>query len=132
YPAAVAASDVHGAETRVHIPAHSGSEAQNGPPDSILSMLTTRPACHPSLVSCLLSLRESLPPVPNAYEYPAAVAASDVHGAETRVHIPAHSGSEAQNGPPDLILSSEPKPLVQHRPPPPQSVWSLNGLSYPL
>ncbi|GKE88153.1 hypothetical protein Tco_1565628, partial [Tanacetum coccineum] len=50
------------------------------------------------------------------------VAVSDVHGAETRVHIPAHGGSEAQNGPPDLILSYEPKPLGKHMPPLPQSV----------
>nr|GFB59978.1 hypothetical protein [Tanacetum cinerariifolium] len=93
--------------------------------------LTTRPACHPSLISCLSSLEESLSSMPDAYEYYTAVVTSDVHGAETRVHIPTHSGSEAQNGPPDSILSSEPKPLVQHRPPPPQSVWSPDELSYP-
>nr|GFD50860.1 hypothetical protein [Tanacetum cinerariifolium] len=83
---------------------------------------TTRPACHPSLVSYLPSLEESLSSVPDVY------AVSDVHGAETRVHTPTHDGSEAQNRLPDLILSSEPKPLVQHRPPPPQSVWSPDGL----
>ncbi|GKD12182.1 hypothetical protein Tco_1196589, partial [Tanacetum coccineum] len=59
--------------------------------------LTTRPACHPSLVLCLSSLGESLPSVPYIY------AISDVHGAGTRVHIPAHGGSEAHNGPPDSI-----------------------------
>nr|GEW00910.1 putative ribonuclease H-like domain-containing protein [Tanacetum cinerariifolium] len=32
-------------------------------------------------------------------------------GAETRVHIPAHGRSKAQNGLPDSILSNEPKPL---------------------
>nr|GEX32252.1 hypothetical protein [Tanacetum cinerariifolium] len=32
-----------------------------------LVVLTTRPVCHPSLVSCLPSLEESLPSVPNAY-----------------------------------------------------------------
>ncbi|GKA20235.1 hypothetical protein Tco_0700224 [Tanacetum coccineum] len=51
YPATVVVSDVspppsppppiplflHGAETHVHIPTHGGSEAQKGPPDSILS-----------------------------------------------------------------------------------------------
>ncbi|GJV56487.1 hypothetical protein Tco_1457492 [Tanacetum coccineum] len=121
-------------------------------------VLTTRPACQPSLASCLSSLRESLPSVPDTYgqsleallsqpaasgseshvpgavseeEYPATVAVSDVHGAETRVHIPAHGGSEAQNGPPDSILSHEPKPLGKHKPPPPQSVWSLDELSCP-
>ncbi|GJT52837.1 hypothetical protein Tco_0978994, partial [Tanacetum coccineum] len=59
------------------------------------------------------------------------IAVSDVHGAETRVHIPAHGGSEAQNGQPDSIFSHEPKPLGKHRPPPPQSVWSPDELSYP-
>nr|GEY46139.1 hypothetical protein [Tanacetum cinerariifolium] len=50
-------------------------------------------------------------------------------GAETRVHTPAPGESEAQNRLPDSILSSEPKPLVQHRPHPSQSVWSPGGLS---
>ncbi|GJX25091.1 hypothetical protein Tco_0231387 [Tanacetum coccineum] len=82
-------------------------------------MLTTRPACHPSLASYLSSLRESLPSVPDAYGYSAAVAMFDVYGAETRVHIPAHGGSKAYNGPPYSILSHEPKPLGKHMPPPP-------------
>nr|GFB08358.1 reverse transcriptase domain-containing protein [Tanacetum cinerariifolium] len=59
------------------------------------------------------------------------VAVSGVSGAETRMHTPALGGSEAQNGLPGSILLSEPKPLMQHRPPPPQSVWSHDGLSYP-
>ncbi|GKB21244.1 hypothetical protein Tco_0855167 [Tanacetum coccineum] len=89
-----------------------------------LAVLTTRPACHSSLASCLSLHGESLLSVPDAYEYPAAVAVSNVHGAETRVHIPAHGRSEAQNGPPDSILSHELKSLGKHRspPPPPQSV----------
>nr|GFA92105.1 hypothetical protein [Tanacetum cinerariifolium] len=53
---------------------------------------------------------------------------SGVPGAKTHVYTPAPGGSEAQNGMPDSILSSEPKPLVQHRPPPLQSVWSPDGL----
>ncbi|GKC68609.1 hypothetical protein Tco_1101207, partial [Tanacetum coccineum] len=108
--------------------------------------LTTRPACQPSLASCLASLKESLPSVPDAYgqsleallsqpaifrseshvpgavfekEYPVTIAMSDEHGAETRVHIPAHGGFEAQNGLSDSILSHEPKPLRKHRPHPP-------------
>ncbi|GJR19765.1 hypothetical protein Tco_0968292 [Tanacetum coccineum] len=112
----------------------------------VLGVLITQPACHLSLASCLLSLGESLPSVPNAYvqslealssqsatsgsksrvlgagsesEYPVTIAVSDVHGAETRVHIPAHGGSEAQNGSPDSILSHKPKPLEKHKPPPP-------------
>ncbi|GKB39066.1 hypothetical protein Tco_0884008 [Tanacetum coccineum] len=79
-----------------------------------LAVLTTRPACHPSLVSCLSSLGESLPSMPYVY----AVAVSDVPGSGTRVHTPAHGGSEADNGLPDSILPNEPKPLGKHRPPP--------------
>nr|GEY74938.1 hypothetical protein [Tanacetum cinerariifolium]GEZ45295.1 hypothetical protein [Tanacetum cinerariifolium] len=105
-------------------------------------MLTTRPACHPSLVSCLSSLRESLPSVPDAYgqsleallsypdaseseshvpgvvseyEYPAAIAVSNVPGSRTRAHTPSYGGSEARNKLPDLILSNKPKPLGEHR-----------------
>ncbi|GJU35992.1 hypothetical protein Tco_1184346 [Tanacetum coccineum] len=57
---------------------------------------------------------------------------SDVHGAETRVHTHDHGGSKAHDGPPNSILSSEPKPLGKHRPPPPQSILSLRESSYPL
>ncbi|GJR34266.1 hypothetical protein Tco_1209950 [Tanacetum coccineum] len=95
-----------------------------------LSVLTTRPACHPSLVSCLLSLGESLPSVPYVYVYPVAVAVSDVPGSGTRVHTPAYDGFEAHNGLPDSTLPSEPKPLGKHRPPL-QSVLFLDELSYP-
>ncbi|GKF75350.1 hypothetical protein Tco_0224794, partial [Tanacetum coccineum] len=54
---------------------------------------------------------------------------SDVHEAKTRVHIPAHSGSEAHNGLPDSIISHEPKPLKKYRHPPIQSVLSPDELS---
>ncbi|GJX95935.1 hypothetical protein Tco_0351733 [Tanacetum coccineum] len=98
-----------------------------------LAVLTTRPACHPSLTSCLSSHGESLLSVPDAYgqsleALPSQPAAS---GSETRVHIPTYGGSEAHNGPPDSILSHKPKPLRKHRPPPLQSVLSPNELSYP-
>ncbi|GJT17064.1 hypothetical protein Tco_0875770 [Tanacetum coccineum] len=93
-----------------------------------LAVLTTRPACHPSLILCLSSLGESLPSVPYIY----AVAVSDVPGSGTRVHTPAHGGSEAHNEMPDSILPNEPKPLEKHRPPPLQSVLSPDELSYPL
>ncbi|GJR52124.1 hypothetical protein Tco_1402645 [Tanacetum coccineum] len=96
-----------------------------------LVVLTTRPACHPSLVSCLLSLEESLPSMPYVYEYPAAVAVSDVPRSGTRVQTPAHGGSEAHNELPDSILPNKPKPLGKHRPPPLQSVLSPDELSYP-
>ncbi|GKD01341.1 hypothetical protein Tco_1171615 [Tanacetum coccineum] len=78
-----------------------------------LAVLTTRPACHPSLALCLPSDEESLLSMPDAY------AVSDVHEAGTRMHILAHGGSEAHNGPLDSILSHKPKPLGKHRPPPP-------------
>ncbi|GKG54662.1 hypothetical protein Tco_0560317, partial [Tanacetum coccineum] len=53
-----------------------------------LDVLTTRSACHPSLASCLSSLRESLPSVPDAYgqsleALPSQPAAS---GSESYVH----------------------------------------------
>ncbi|GJT98999.1 hypothetical protein Tco_1094517 [Tanacetum coccineum] len=83
-----------------------------------LDVLTTRPACHSSLASCLLSLRESLSSVPDAYEYSIAVALPDVPGYGSRVHTHDHDRSEAPDGSPDSILSSEPKPLRKHRPPP--------------
>nr|GEV14671.1 hypothetical protein [Tanacetum cinerariifolium] len=69
--------------------------------------------------------------VPDAYEYSAAIAVSSVSGAETRVHTPAPGESRAQNGLPNSILSSEPKPLVHHMPHPPQSIWSPVVLSCP-
>ncbi|GJR94752.1 hypothetical protein Tco_0266926 [Tanacetum coccineum] len=96
-----------------------------------LAVLTTRPACPPSLVSCLSSLGESLPSMPYVYEYPAAVAVSDVPGSRTRVHTPAHGGSEAHNELPNSILPNELKPLKKHRPPSLQLVLSPDELSYP-
>ncbi|GJR64313.1 hypothetical protein Tco_0010378 [Tanacetum coccineum] len=84
-----------------------------------LTVLTTQPACHSSLASCLSSHGESLPSMPDAYKYPATIVVSDVHGVGTRVHIPSYGGSEAHNRPPDSILSHEPKPLRKHRPLPP-------------
>ncbi|GKF66483.1 hypothetical protein Tco_0193000, partial [Tanacetum coccineum] len=53
--------------------------------------------------------------MPDAY----AVAVPDVRGYESRVHTHDHDGPEVPDGSPDLILSSEPKPLGKHRPPPP-------------
>ncbi|GJU24302.1 hypothetical protein Tco_1162923 [Tanacetum coccineum] len=90
-----------------------------------LAMLTTQPACHPCLALYLSLLKESLPYVPDVY------AVSDGHGAKTRMHIPAHSGSEAHNGLPNLILPHEPKLLGKHTPPPSLSVLSPDELYYP-
>ncbi|GJR38104.1 hypothetical protein Tco_1213788 [Tanacetum coccineum] len=75
-------------------------------------VLATRPTCHSSLASCLSSLGESLPSVPGDY-------AVVVPGYGSRVHTHDHDRSEAPDGFPDSILSSEPKPLGKQRPPPP-------------
>ncbi|GJX46184.1 hypothetical protein Tco_0271374 [Tanacetum coccineum] len=98
-----------------------------------LAVLTTRPACHLSLVSYLSSLGESLPSIPYVYgqSLEALPSQSAASGSETRVHTPAHGGSEAHNEPPDLILPNKPKPLGKHRPPPLQSVLSPDELPYP-
>nr|GFC14036.1 hypothetical protein [Tanacetum cinerariifolium] len=72
-----------------------------------LAVLITQHACHPSLVSCLLSLGESLPSVLDAY----AIAVSGVPGAETRVHTPAPGESKAQNRLPGSILSKPISPV---------------------
>ncbi|GKF98188.1 hypothetical protein Tco_0296971 [Tanacetum coccineum] len=98
-----------------------------------LAVLTTWLACHPSLVSCLSSLGESLPPVPYVYgqSFEALPSQSAASGSETRVHTPAHGGSEAHNGLPDSILPTKPKPLGKHRPPSLQLVLSPDELSYP-
>ncbi|GKG25632.1 hypothetical protein Tco_0398778, partial [Tanacetum coccineum] len=86
-----------------------------------LIVLTTRPACRPSLASCLSSHGESLPSVPDTY----AVAVSDVPGYGSRVRTHDHGGSEAPDGSPDSILSSEPKPPL------PPSTLSPEESSYP-
>ncbi|GJT32349.1 hypothetical protein Tco_0922768 [Tanacetum coccineum] len=49
----------------------------------------------------------------------------------SRVHTHDHDRSEAPDQSPDSILSSEPKPLGKHRPPPPPSILSLGESSYP-
>ncbi|GKG42780.1 hypothetical protein Tco_0477078, partial [Tanacetum coccineum] len=71
---------------------------------------------------------ESLPSVPDTY----AVAVSGMLGDGSCVHTHDHGGSEAHDETPDLILSSEPKPLGKHRPPPPPSILSPRESSYPL
>ncbi|GKE87712.1 hypothetical protein Tco_1565187 [Tanacetum coccineum] len=123
-----------------------------------LAVLTTRPACRPSLALCLSSHGESLPSVPDAYgqsleallswpaasksesyvpdvvserEYPAVVAVSDVPGDGSRMHTHDHDGSKAPDGSPESILSSEPKPLGKHKPPHPSSILSPGESSYP-
>ncbi|GJY94641.1 hypothetical protein Tco_0511002 [Tanacetum coccineum] len=60
-----------------------------------------------------------------------SVAVPDVPGYKSRVHTHDHGGSDAPDGLPDSILSSEPKPLRKHRPPPPPSILSPGESSYP-
>ncbi|GJU49465.1 hypothetical protein Tco_1219020 [Tanacetum coccineum] len=60
-----------------------------------------------------------------------SVDVSGVPGDGSRVHTHDHDGSEAPNGSPNSILSSEPKPLGKHRPPLPPSILSLGESSYP-
>ncbi|GKD00876.1 hypothetical protein Tco_1171150 [Tanacetum coccineum] len=91
--------------------------------DQSLETLLSQPAASGS--------ESHVPGAVSKEEYHVTVAVSDEHGVETRVHIPAHSGSKAQNGLPDSIISYEPNPLGKHRPPPPQSAWSPDELSYP-
>ncbi|GKC34668.1 hypothetical protein Tco_1047052 [Tanacetum coccineum] len=59
------------------------------------------------------------------------VAVSDMPGDGSRVHTHDHGGSETPDGSPELILSSEPKPLRKHRPPLPLSILSPGESSYP-
>nr|GEZ12743.1 hypothetical protein [Tanacetum cinerariifolium] len=107
-------------------------------------VLTTRPACRPSLVSCLSSLGESLlyvtvidgqslrvlPSLSAASEsgshasaavsrsmYSATVDVSGVPEVGTPVHILARGGSEAHDVLSGLTLPIEPKPRRQHMPP---------------
>ncbi|GKF70966.1 hypothetical protein Tco_0207080, partial [Tanacetum coccineum] len=63
--------------------------------------------------------------------YHAAVAVSDVPGCGSRVHTHDYGGFEAPNGSLDSILSSEPKPLGKHKPPPAPSILALGESSYP-
>nr|GEV23516.1 hypothetical protein [Tanacetum cinerariifolium] len=121
-------------------------------------VLTTRPACRPSLVSCLSSLEESLLSVTIAHGqslrvlpslsatsesgshvtvavsglvYSATVVVPGVSEVGTPVHIPARGASEAHDVLSGLTLLIEPKPLGQHRPPPPRSILSPGELFYP-
>ncbi|GKG52392.1 hypothetical protein Tco_0547267, partial [Tanacetum coccineum] len=53
-----------------------------------LDVLTTRPAYHSSLVSCLSSLRESLPYVPDAYGQTLEALPSQHAASGNESHIP--------------------------------------------
>nr|GEU52293.1 hypothetical protein [Tanacetum cinerariifolium] len=113
---------------------------------AVCVVLTTQPACRPSLVSCLSLLGESLLSVTIAYGqslrvlpslsdasesgshvtaavsgsvYSATVAVPGVFEAGTPVHILAHGGSEAHDVLSGLTLPIKPKPRGQHRPPHP-------------
>ncbi|GKA76618.1 hypothetical protein Tco_0783079 [Tanacetum coccineum] len=71
--------------------------------------------------------QESLPSVLDVY----AVAVSSVPGDGSRMHTHDHDGSEAPDESPDSILSSKPKPLEKHRPPPSPSILFPGESSYP-
>nr|GFC57329.1 hypothetical protein [Tanacetum cinerariifolium] len=136
----------------------------NIPPAVLLSsavhiVLTTRPACRPSLASCLSSLGESLLSVTATHGqslgvlsslsiasesvshvtadvsgsvYSATVAMLGVSEVGTPVHILACEGFEAHDVLSGLTLSIDPKPLEQDRPPPLRSILSPGESSYPL
>ncbi|GJW51441.1 hypothetical protein Tco_0710566 [Tanacetum coccineum] len=67
-------------------------------PLATFAVLTTRTADHHLSLRMSIINGESSTSVLDAIRVPATVAVSDVHRAGTRVHIPAHSGSEAHNG----------------------------------
>ncbi|GJZ34853.1 hypothetical protein Tco_0580670 [Tanacetum coccineum] len=90
-------------------------------------VITTRPACRSSLAH-VSNDSESL------YHLcltSTCIAVSRVPGDGSCVHTHDHDGSEAPDESPDSILSSEPKPLGKHRPPPPPSILFPGELSYP-
>nr|GEY89921.1 hypothetical protein [Tanacetum cinerariifolium] len=120
-------------------------------------VLTTRPACRLSLVSCLSSPGEFLLSVTAAdgqslrvlpslsatsesgshattavsgSVYSATVAVPGVPEVGIPVHILAREGSKAHDVLSGLTLPIEPKPRRQHRPPPPRSILSPKGLFY--
>ncbi|GJT87254.1 hypothetical protein Tco_1068971 [Tanacetum coccineum] len=53
-----------------------------------LAVLTTRPVCHPSLVSCLSSLRESLPSVSYVYDWSLEALPSQSAASGSESHVP--------------------------------------------
>ncbi|GKF35292.1 hypothetical protein Tco_0108492, partial [Tanacetum coccineum] len=53
-----------------------------------LAVITTRHACHPSLISCLSSLRESLPSVPDAYGQCLKALPSQPAASGSESHVP--------------------------------------------
>ncbi|GKC53719.1 hypothetical protein Tco_1076464 [Tanacetum coccineum] len=61
-----------------------------------------------------------------------AVAVSGVPRDGSCVYTHDYSGTKAPDESPDSILSSEPKPLGKHRPPPLPSILSPEESSYPL
>nr|GFB01833.1 hypothetical protein [Tanacetum cinerariifolium] len=63
--------------------------------------------------------------------YCATVVVPGVSEVGTPVHILAREGYEAHDVLSGLTLPIEPKPLRQHRPPPPRSILSPGESSYP-
>ncbi|GKB14078.1 hypothetical protein Tco_0848001, partial [Tanacetum coccineum] len=73
---------------------------------------------------------ESPPSVPNVYVQSLEVQLTHPAASESESPIP-DVVSEAPDESSDSIISSEPKPLGKHRPPPPPSILSLGESSYP-
>ncbi|GKB75396.1 hypothetical protein Tco_0942291 [Tanacetum coccineum] len=100
------------------------------PSSAVRRQCYTKSACM-SLISRLIisnDSKRSLPFWPDSYSQSLeALLTQD----GSRVHTHDHNGSEAPDESPDSILSSEPKPLEKHRPPPPPSILSPRESSYP-
>nr|GFC78756.1 hypothetical protein [Tanacetum cinerariifolium] len=58
------------------------------PSSDALAVQTTQPACHPSLVSCLSSLEESLPSVPDVYGQSLEALSSQPAASGSESHVP--------------------------------------------
>nr|GFD10750.1 hypothetical protein [Tanacetum cinerariifolium] len=84
--------------------------------------LASPPGC-PALLGCPRSAN-------NSALYSATVVMPGVSEVGTPVHILARRGSEAYDVLSGLTLPIEPKPLGQHRPPPPRSILSPEESSY--
>ncbi|GKF92340.1 hypothetical protein Tco_0279059, partial [Tanacetum coccineum] len=55
---------------------------------AVLTVLATQSACHPSLASCLSSLGESLPSMPDAYGQSLEALLTQPAASERESHVP--------------------------------------------
>ncbi|GKB26950.1 hypothetical protein Tco_0866351, partial [Tanacetum coccineum] len=96
-----------------------------------LSALTQRLSNRPQSLRFLQVKPELVHCTTSALLTEKPVAASGVPRDGSRVHTHDHDGSEAPDESPNSTLSSKPKPLGKHRPPPPPSILSPRESSYP-